>query len=226
MKKRLALWGAIGTLAVIAVAGGSMAALSASTEGKAGRGITEISTKAISVSKVGEVKDGATITDAALPGEQVSCRYRVKNDVDVKKNAYDIYARVRIYKSWENEALDSKNIKLTYEEQGKMTDYENEGYITENGWLVTQQDEEELELYYTKPLKKGEESTDFLEGVTFPESLSNQYTDQKVKLEFEVTAVQVDAGDAAIQAEWGVFPKIIQGDITGVYETKQERDAQ
>lgn len=226
MKKRLALLGTIGTLAAIAVAGGSMAALSASTEGTAGRGITEISTKAISISGVGSVKDGETITASALPGEQVTCSYRVKNDVDAAKDAYDIYARVRIYKSWENETLDSENINLTYSKQGEPVNYENEGYITESGWLVTQQDEEELELYYTKPLKKGEESTNFLEGVTFPESLSNQYTNQKVNLEFEVTAVQVDAGDAAMQAEWGVFPKISGGNITGVYETKQERDAQ
>ena len=100
--------------------------------------------------------------------------------------------------------------------------------MTENGWLVQYADEEQIVLYYTKPLQASGESTstNFMDGISFDEELGNQYADKELALEYVVTAVQANNSEAAMAAEWGMFPVFdANGVLTGVYETEAEAEA-
>ena len=93
--------------------------------------------------------------------------------------------------------------------------------VLENGWLIASRDEEELVVYYTKPLQQKETTTEFVDAVKLDNSLGNSYTNQALNLQFEVNAVQSDLGADAIAAEWGVFPNIgADQNITSISETK------
>jgi hypothetical protein len=90
-----------------------------------------------------------------------------------------------------------------------------------NGWIVASVDEEEIVLFYTKPVDVGQATTPFIDGVTFAENLDNRYTQVTYNLDFEVTAVQTVSGEAAFASSFGVFPVLDEnGNIVSVSEEK------
>lgn len=236
MKKRYLLMGIAAIFVLFTMVGGTLAALDTATiEGAT----AEISVKSIEVALNGAdgaetVADSAKLASGALPGGSYECSYNVSNTA---ADGYDIYVKVEIYKYWaddEDGVLDSKYDSVYYNSGDKEIVYPQElarNYVTENGWLVQYADEEQLILYYTKPLKSegngGESmSTNFMDGITFDESLGNEYADKELQLEYVVTAVQANNSEAAMAAEWGMFPVFdANGVLIGVFETETEAQA-
>lgn len=237
MKKKYLLMGVAGALVVSTMIGGTLAALdTATTEGAK----AEISVKSIGVSV--NQADGASTVDGsveikngAVPGGNYECSYNVSN---TESEGYDIYVKVAIYKYWEDEEgiLESKYDSIYYDcadgsEKGKTYPQElEENYLTENGWLVQYADEEQIVLYYTKPLKATDNtlentSTNFMDGISFDPALGNAYANKELKLDYEITAVQANNSEAAMAAEWGMFPIFDEdGVLVGVYETEAEAE--
>lgn len=225
MKKKVIALSVAGGMVVVAAIGGSLAAFNTSTEGNAGAGITTLTTSSIDVTGVGSYADQAVIEEEALPGNTYACGYKVTNSVKADKKGYDIYVKVTLDKTWENgEDLDGQMATILYD---KDQSYDGKaGEKMTNDWLVGYEDSEQLVLYYTRPLKQGESTKNFMDAVGFSEKMNNAYTDSDLKLDFEIAAVQTNAKEDAIQAEWGVYPKISEdGKILNVYETRAERDA-
>ena len=237
MKKKYALMGLAGSIAVVAIVGGSLAAFNTSTENNAGTGIAQISTKSIEITGVGTSGDSISISDAALPGKSYECRYNVLNSVSEEKDAYGVYARVVIDKKWDTEdGLDAGMTGIAYSlgEENEVyegdliqTQTDGSGLICDNDWILTYEDGEQVVLYYTKPLDKGESTTDFMDAVEFSERMGNRYMEKNLTLEITIDAVQIDSNEDAMQAEWGVFPLIDEatGELMNVFETKAERDS-
>lgn len=236
MKKRYLLMGVAAVFVLSTMVGGTLAALDTATIDGA---TAEISVKSIEVSLNGAdsaetVEENAEITSQAMPGGNYGCSYNVCNTA---VDGYDIYVKVEIYKYWtddESGVLESKYDSVYYEKDGVENVYPQEledAYVTENGWLVQYADEEQLILYYTKPLKTagnmGESmSANFMDGIVFDESLGNEYADKELQLEYVVTAVQANNSEAAMAAEWGMFPVFdSNGVLTGVFETEAEAQA-
>ena len=230
MKKKYLLMGAAGVLVLSTMIGGTLAALdTATTEGAT----ADISVKSIGVTmnnaSGSDVVDGSIVLDAgAVPGGDYACSYNVSNNV---ADGYDIYVKVEIYKYWAEDALESKYDSIFFNYDDEKVTYPQEmeeSYFTENGWLVQYADDEQIVLYYTKPLKASDDvalntSTNFMDGISFDEALGNAYTNKKLNLEYVVTAVQANNSEAAMAAEWGMFPVFDEnGVLTGVYETEAE----
>lgn len=235
MKKKYLLMGIAGVAVLSTMIGGTLAALdTATTEGAT----AEISVKSIGVAVNGitgtDVVDGEIVlADGAVPGGSYDCAYNVSNNV---ADGYDIYVKVEIYKYWagdEEGQLSSSYDIIYYDYNGEKIAYPQElddSYLTENGWLVQYADDEQIVLYYTKPLKASsntEENTssDFMDGISFDASIGNEYADCKLQLEYVVTAVQANNSEAAMAAEWGMFPVFDEnGTLMGVYETETEAE--
>lgn len=237
MKKKYLLMGAAALLVVSTMVGGTLAALdTATTEGAK----ADISVKSIGVAmnpgSGAKTMDGSiAIENAAVPGGNYECSYNVCNDV---ADGYDIYVKVAIYKYWaddEGGILESKYDSIYYNSgEEKEISYPQEleeSYLTENGWLVQYADDEQIVLYYTKPLKASTDvaknaSTNFMDGICFDPAIGNDYANKELKLDYEVTAVQVNNSEAAMAAEWGMFPAFDEeGTLIGVYETEAEAQA-
>lgn len=230
VKRKIMLMIAAGVLVSTTVLWGTFASFNAGTGGGVGTAIAQVTTKAISVAISGE---GTTnqVTKAAniVPGSDSGCSYNVYNDVSGKE-AYDIYVKVTIYKKWKSKGLDGKYVSLKHNYQNKAITYQtvsdaSQMYRSDNDWIVAYADDEEIVLYYTKPLAKGEYSTNFIDSICFDSQIDNSYADASYALEYEVNAVQMSSGEDAMASEWGVFPAFdSKGNITGVYETRAERD--
>ena len=235
VKKKYLLMGVAGALVLSTMIGGTLAAIdTATTEGAT----AEISVKSIGVAINGaagaEVVDGDfVLASGAVPGGSYECSYNVSNNVT---DGYDIYVKVEIYKYWTDDEeciLESKYDSIYYNLSDEQKAYPQEmtdSYVTENGWLVQYADEEQIVLYYTRPLKASgntaeNTSTNFMDGICFDETLGNEYADKELKLEYIVTAVQANNSEAAMAAEWGMFPVFDEnGVLTGVYETEAEAE--
>lgn len=235
MKKKYLLMGIAGVFVLSTMIGGTLAALDTTT--------TEGATAEISVKSIGVAVNGGTgsrtvdgdieLASAVMPGGNCSCSYNVSNDA---VDGYDIYVKVEIYKYWTDdtaEVLASKydDIYYTYGEEDIVYPQElSENYLTENGWLVQYADDEQMILYYTKPLKaSGSEeertSTNFMDGISFDAAMGNEYADKQLNLEYIVTAVQGNNSSDAMAAEWGMFPVFDEnGVLTGIYETAAEAE--
>ena len=65
-----------------------------------------------------------------------------------------------------------------------------------------------------------------MDGICFDPAIGNDYANKELKLDYEVTAVQVNNSEAAMAAEWGMFPAFDEeGTLIGVYETEAEAQA-
>ncbi|SFB02785.1 hypothetical protein SAMN05216249_10758 [Acetitomaculum ruminis DSM 5522] len=229
MKKKLTFLGVAGVLLITAFIGGTLAAFNTTTQGNAGAGIAKITTKDIGVAFSGKMSEEEKISTGILPGTTQQYDYTVSNKV-TGSQAYDIYVKVTIYKAWANEELDSSKVVLQGSDQHE---YAKEDVVTDaavgtiiDGWLISYVDDEEIVLYYTKPLSKGESTTSFIDGIYFKEDMGNEYTDSTLDLEYIVNAVQANQSEAAMAAEWGMYPLINgSGNITNVFETKSVRDS-
>lgn len=233
MKKKYLLMGIAGVFVLSTMIGGTLAALDTTT--------TEGATAEISVKSIGVAVNGGKgtadgeieLAADVMPGGTCSCAYNVSNDAP---DGYDIYVKVEIYKYWtddSSELLESKydDIYYTYGEENIAYPQEvSENYITENGWLVQYADDEQIVLYYTRPLKASEDadekvSTNFMDGISFDAAMGNEYADKELKLDYVITAVQANNSSDAMAAEWGMFPVFDEnGILTGIYETAAEAE--
>ena len=224
MKQKYTIAGVGIILIAVALIGGTMAANNAQTSQAAEAEISVNGLKGgIEVSSEDPVfAENSVVT--ATPG----------GDYDLSLNAvnaggkldYASYFKAVIYKEWndangyidpvESEAITEDRVRIgdTYLDEVEPGD-------VVNGWIVASVDEEEIVLFYTKPVDVGQATTPFIDGVTFAENLNNRYTQATYNLDFEVTAVQTVSGEAAFASSFGVYPVIDEnGNIVSVSEEK------
>jgi hypothetical protein len=214
-------------LIAVALIGGTMAANNAQTSQAAEAEISVSNlTGGIEVSSEDPVfAKNSDVT--ATPGGDYDLSLNAVNaggDLD-----YASYFKAVIYKEWndangvyidpvESEAITEDRIRIgdTYLDEVEPGDVVND-------WIVASVDEEEIVLFYTKPVDVGQATTPFIDGVTFAENLNNRYTQATYNLDFEVTAVQTVSGEAAFASSFGVFPELDEnGNIVSVSEEKPE----
>lgn len=154
----------------------------------------------------GELLASYIKNEPAIIGKQYEERLAVK-----ASGASDIYTKVEIYKEWKNED-GSTNQEL----EPSMLEVN----VLDNGWVI---DEEKrtaakITLYYTKPLKVGETSLDFIDSITINPKLkqnvtfntnNNIITTQRnyekahMEIKCKVDAVQTHDAKNAIWSTWG-----------------------
>lgn len=228
MKHRYTIAGVGIILIAVALIGGTMAANNAQTSqaAEAEISVNEL-TGGIEVTSEDPVfAENSDVT--ATPGGDYDLSLTAVNaggDLD-----YASYFKAVIYKEWndasgeyidpvESEAIEEDRVRIgdTYLDEVEPGD-------EVNGWIVASVDEEEIVLYYTKPVDVGEATTPFIDGVTFAENLNNRYTQASYHLDFVVTAVQTVSGEAAMASSFGVYPVIDEnGIIVSVSEEKPEK---
>jgi hypothetical protein len=236
MKKKYILMGAAAVVAVSTVVGGTLAALNTNTENGAGAAETGISLKNIGIAFVSAGEEGTEITEHLPGGSWSNPQSSVINSVE---NGYSIYAKVEIDRYWsKNDDNGEKYLDYAADNMAKayigesytgtesqlplQIDGQEEAYIV-NDWLVGYADDEQIVMYYTKPLAEGEQSSDFLSGIYFAPEMDNSYTNTTYHVDITVTAVQANNGADAIAAELGVFPSFDdEGNIIAVSETRPE----
>ena len=224
MKQKYTIAGVGIILIAVALIGGTMAANNAQTSQAAEAEISVNGLKGgIEVSSEDPVfAENSVVT--ATPGGDYDLSLNAVNaggDLD-----YASYFKAVIYKEWndangyidpvESEAITEDRVRIgdTYLDEVEPGD-------VVNGWIVASVDEEEIVLFYTKPVDVGQATTPFIDGVTFAENLNNRYTQATYNLDFEVTAVQTVSGEAAFASSFGVYPVIDEnGNIVSVSEKK------
>ena len=225
MKHKYTIAGVGIILIAVALIGGTMAANNAQTSQAAEADISVNGLKGgIEVSSEDPVfAKNSDVT--ATPGGDYDLSLNAVNaggDLD-----YASYFKAVIYKEWndangdyidpvESEAITEDRVRIgdTYLDEVEPGD-------VVNGWIVASVDEEEIVLFYTKPVDVGQATTPFIDGVTFAENLDNRYTQATYNLDFEVTAVQTASGEAAFASSFGVYPVINEdGNIVSVSEEK------
>ncbi|MCR5641198.1 MAG: hypothetical protein K6G04_07600 [Lachnospiraceae bacterium] len=225
MKRKYMIAGAGAILVAVTLIGGTMAANNAQTSEAAQADISVNGLaggiEVTSTDPVFEAESGV----AATPGGDYEIVRSVKNaggELD-----YDAYFKAVIYKSWldgEESYMDTTETEDVQEDRPHVADTyydEVEAGDIVNGWLVGYVDEEEIVLYYTKPLGVGEQSTNFVEGISFAENLGNAYMDATYSFGIEVTAVQANNGADAMASTLGIYPVMDEnGVIVSVSEEK------
>ena len=184
-----------------AVIGGTFAGFNTETEQQA---TAQITTKSLSINLIDTTMEDMDIPladsietigddERLMPGDSVAMSRSIVNDAD-----YDLYTRATIYKRWDNSELDASKIQLTLG--------------SEEDWIIWHQDAEQVILYYRNPLRgmradgAVDMTSEMISAVTVGADINNDYADASIIIEFEVDAVQQLAADAAIPAEWGVYP--------------------
>ena len=216
MKKRILLMGVAAALTTTAIVGGSLAYFQAD-----GRNVQQqISTRTLGISltdaQSGELPEDSILLKGAMPGEEINLENKL-----VVTNTGDtpLYTRVTVSKCWgsyENASFkkefdkDSEAIKLVPN---------SDWYIMEN----TEENDENLYLYYSAPLEVSGQTSSILEGLEIAKTLTNEYADKGIQLNVEVDAVQASESEAARQdailAEWGVWAEFDgDGNILGIEE--------
>ena len=190
-----------------------------------GDATASVSTNALSLTLTG-AEDMERTTEARIiaanlvPGQTVTEDSTVTNDGD-----YAFFARVTIYKSWEEFAEEATNGDVEFKAAGMFSDGSSELSGKEikvtpgDDWVqYYDQGDEQLTLYYTKAVQPGGATSSFIDTISIASSLGNEYANQSINLDIKVDAVQADAGEDAIAAVWGVFPTIEGDSITGISE--------
>lgn len=233
MKKKYITLGVAGVLILLTTVGGTLAALNTDTEGGAGAATAGISLENIAIDITGDAKITRELYTADLvPGGVWQNPYHAV--CNTAADGYTIYAKVVVDRYWTErtegetpgEYADiSSEVAEAYvgrdgEQIYDMVDTETEQYVL-NDWIVTYADEEQMVLYYRKPLKSGECSSDFLTGILFRPEMGNAYADKEYHIEITATAVQANNSKDAIAAELGVFPAFDEeGNLTWVSESR------
>lgn len=214
MKRKLILMCVAGALVMTAIIGGTLAGFNTSTGSK---GVTNITVKALGIELMGTGMDANTqelSIGKGVPGGEVDLVHSVTNNVD---GGYTLYTRVTIDKKWEDESLEPSRIRL-YAGTGENKTELLAGTVV-NGWIVWYADDEQVIMYYTKPLAQGESTANLIDAVSFDEAMDNTYTDQSASISFSADAVQQIAAEDSIPSEWGVYPVIAaDGTITSIEE--------
>lgn len=217
MKKKLILMCVAGVLVMTAIIGGTLAGFNTAAENPA---VSNISTKELGISLEGgsmpEAKGALAVEKlhGNVPGSQEELVYYIRNNAE---KGYTLYTRITIDKKWANPELDPSKIHLY------MGDVEDPVELTAgqtvNDWIIWYSDEEQVIMYYTKPMEPGDETTDLIDLVGFDADMNNEYTDSEVLLTFTADAVQTIAAEDAMPSEWGVYPVFgTDGIITSIAE--------
>ena len=201
VKKKLILMCIAGALVMTAVIGGTLAGFNTETDSK---GVTDIKVKTLSidVSDKNDSEDGQTgvmeFSEPAVPGKEIIIDRIIKNT-----GSYDLYARVTVNKKWADN-LDAKMIKL-----GMKSD----------GWLVVNEDDEQIIMYRQAPLKVGESVAVPVKSLSFDTSMTNEYAGKSCEFDITVDAVQAAMAEESMPSEWGVYPVLSEdGVITAIEE--------
>lgn len=222
MKKKIVLMSIAAVLALTAIIGGTLAGFNTESE----QGKTDITTKSLGIELAGSntpIGEGKLVANVSMPGMEVEMPYCVTNNVE---EGYELYTRVTIYKYWdsENAELDSTQIHLYVRDaDGNKVELAADENAAEavrvNDWFIQYADEEQVILYYAKPLAAGENTGNVLDFLMVNEKVGNAYTNQNVALEIQADAVQKIAADASIPSEWGVYPTFdADGSIVSIAE--------
>lgn len=188
MKKKLILMCIAGALVMTAVIGGTLAGFNTSTESK---GVTDIkvNTFSIDVSDAGTGENGQAgvmeFEEPAVPGKEIEINRVIKNT-----GSYEMFARVTVNKKW-TDNLDAKMIEL-----GMETD----------GWLVVNEDDEQIIMYRQAPIGVGEEVAVPVKSLSFDAGMTNEYADKSCEFDITVDAVQAAMAEESMPSEWGVYP--------------------
>lgn len=204
--------GVAAALVTTAFIGGSLAYFQAGS----GSVQQQINTKTLNISLSDSVSGEPLIIGNAMPGEIIDLdhKYTVKNTGNTA-----LYVRVTVSKSW-GDYKDDVFVKMHDKDDTLMQlKTGNEWYIMENN----DGNEENVYLYYRKPLKTWEETSSILQDLEVAETLTNAYTDKGIQLEIEAEAVQASSVSSvcqdAILAEWGIWAEIDQaGNIISIEE--------
>ena len=217
MKKRVLLMGLAAVMVMGAVVGGSLAAGQASAENPV---TAPLAAATLNIEWNGGKSDlvALTITDKVLmPADNVEVKngYQVDNTGNV-----DAYIRVTVTKYWADEngkttALAAGNIQL---------DLNSKDWLTAEKLFEGNSGETEV-YYYRYPVAAGQSTSELLETIGIPASLTNEYAGMTVHLEAVADGVQFAGADAAdlnasgILASWGVSAQLDEnGNLVSVTE--------
>ena len=216
MKKRIVLMGVAAALTATALIGGSLAYFQA--DGNDVR--QQINTKTLGISlkdaKNGNLPSGTVLLPNAMPGEdkELENKLVVSNTGDTP-----LYTRVTISKSW-GAGDENSFVKDSEKDSGAIEfDPGENWYIMEN----TDGNDENMYLYYTKPVDVNSQTDAVLDRIKIAEDLKNEYADKSIKIDVEGDAVQASqsetAREDAILTEWGVLASFDEnGNITSIEE--------
>ena len=191
MKKKLILMCIAGALVMTAVIGGTLAGFNTTTQENQGSGVTDIkvNTLSIDVSDRNDNENGKAgvmeFEEPAVPGKEIVIDRVIRNS-----GSYDLFARVTVNKKW-TDNLDAKMIEL-----GMETD----------GWLVVNEDDEQIIMYRQAPIGVGEEVAVPVKSLSFDASMTNEYAGKSCEFDITVDAVQAAAAEDSMPSEWGVYP--------------------
>lgn len=217
MKKRVLLMGLAAVMVMGAVVGGSLAAGQASAENPV---TAPLAAATLNIEWTGGESDpvALTVTDKALmPADEIEVKdgYQVDNTGSV-----DAYIRVTVTKYWadadgKTTDLDAANIELG---------------LNSADWIKAEKlfegNSDETEVYYCRyPVAAGQSTSELLETIGIPASLTNEYAGMTVHLEAVADGVQFAGADAAdlnasgILASWGVSAQLDEnGNLVSVTE--------
>ncbi|MGF7002708.1 hypothetical protein M2149_001097 [Lachnospiraceae bacterium PFB1-21] len=227
MKKNKKILILISSLVVLALLGGTFAALQdrgtfseamdvPSLEMKiiAGDGLDDVPDEEPQFAAIAKLAEGEKVVTLGadenqqlVPGQLVDKSYRIQ-----AVDSVPMYVRVKMYCYWEGE-----DGKVVQDFAGKVFDWESiQLKSTDSKWKVNFDrhcDEnnaagfELYEAYYTVPIEGNEVTTNFLNGYTILPNFryvdDNIYSGLTPRIEIVAEAVQAQNGEAAILAEWG-----------------------
>ncbi|SER95662.1 hypothetical protein [Lachnobacterium bovis] len=225
-KKYIKIAGAVGLLVVAAI-GGSLAASYSSTDG-IGAAVVDITEGSVNVQIEGsgltELNGSSNYIEI---GSDKGCQLDLKNVSD-GKNPFTMYAKVVVSSTWNDDELDEKELKddyVGYKIDGQLVK-KVETYAEQykaGDWIVAKNDGIEMVLYYTKPIKPGEKTSNFVDSISFDKDINNDYLNGKLQFKVAAYSVQENSVTKAMPAEWGVFPKLSDsGEIVEIKEEKKE----
>lgn len=219
MKKKRNILILIAVIAIVAAIGSTLAAFVASTTTQKDVSAARLGIKIVQNGAAKGVKNPDTAGDskagyqyAGMPGDTVEEKIAVKTDEGSKES----YIRVTINRSWTDKD-GKKDFKLSPEEIGIECD--------NSQWLI-REDPEEPEViycYYTQKVKGDTTTENVMDRFTIlkdkVEENSNAYAGYSANITFEADAVQAEAAQKAMLAEWGIDPKIdAAGNLTDYRE--------
>ena len=152
MKKKYMLMGIAAVLILATMVGGTLAALNTKSE----KAVANISIKSVGVTVIGDqpvaLADGGEKEPVTIvPGETIIMPKAVQNDIP---DGYDVYVKVVIYHAW-----DTKSGGLV--STGEADDI----YVQNQDWIIGYEDDEQMVMYYTKPLAPKQTTTNFMDGI-------------------------------------------------------------
>lgn len=223
-KKNIAVISSVVALIAVATVGVTLARGSAESKNNT----EHISEYALSVSAAPDKTEKTA--GKVTPGGELVSPYAVINDQD--GNAYDVYVRASVYHYFETK--DDRELSSAVADLYVMVDgekvllptdiasYEDQNADLLADWIIAYSDDEQVVMYYKHPVKQNEVTSNFLDGVSFSPEMDNEYKDCSYKVEAEINAVQVNAGEAAIASELGVYVTLDEdGNIVKVSEEKE-----